>query len=88
MQLAKENGNMLRPPEVSRNRRAAGWRGLSVDLITGDDGIPATNGEQQEERENPKVDETVGNNEKLEGAIVKLIWKKSSLDSSRLIEIW
>lgn len=67
-----------------------------MDLITGDGGIPATNGAQapklqqqhQEERGNPKIDETVGNNEKLEGTIVKLIWKKSGLDSSRLIEIW
>jgi hypothetical protein len=42
----KPSTGLLNPPsEVARNRRAAGWRGLSVDLIV-DPENPKTNGAQ------------------------------------------
>lgn len=71
-------------PVEARGRRAAGWRGLSVDLITGDD-IPSP---QPQEPVGHDVDEKVDQDEKLEGPIVRLIWKRSRLDSARLSEIW
>jgi hypothetical protein len=79
------------PSEVARHRRAAGWRGLSVDLIV-DPESPTTSGPQnstsQSERDKGVVDEAVDNDDKLEGAIIRLLWKKSGLDSTRLAEIW
>lgn len=88
-QYAKENqkpsNGLLSPPsEVARNRRAAGWRGLSVDLIVDPEG-PTTS---QNQHDKSAVDEAVDDDEKLEGAIVRLIWKKSGLESTRLAEIW
>ena len=68
-------------PVEARARRAAGWRGLSVDLITGDDILlPQPVGH--------KINEEVDQDEKLEGSIIRLIWKRSKLDSARLAEIW
>ncbi|KDR81707.1 hypothetical protein GALMADRAFT_221573 [Galerina marginata CBS 339.88] len=78
----QEEKPMLLSPVEARGRRAAGWRGLSVDLITGDDAHPQSpmNGDQ--------ADETVRSDEKLEGSIVKLIWKRSGLESAQLADIW
>ncbi|KAF9566357.1 hypothetical protein CPC08DRAFT_814926 [Agrocybe pediades] len=76
---AEEKPALLSPVEA-RGKRAVGWRGLSVDLITGDSLASPP--------QNSKVDETVGNDEKLEGAIVKLIWKRSKLSNAQLAEIW
>ena len=88
-QKEKEKPGLLSPPsEVARNRRAAGWRGLSVDLIVDPEG-PMTNGAQSSTPQSQRVvDETVENDDKLEGMIVRLVWKKSGLDSTRLAEIW
>jgi hypothetical protein len=95
-QKAKENekptSGLLSPPsEVARNRRAAGWRGLSVDLIVDPEG-PTTNGEQnslpESQRDKGAINDAVDHDDKLEGVIVRLIWKKSGLDSTRLAEIW
>ena len=33
-------------------------------------------------------EEVVGKDERLEGAIVKLVWKRSGLEKRRLAEIW
>lgn len=93
----------LSPPAETRNRRAAGWRGLSVDLITGVEEfvgltppplLPQTtpvnrNGDPEKDNNHTEnVYEVVGSDAKLEGPIVKLIWKKSGLESTRLAEIW
>jgi hypothetical protein len=89
-QAAKETstGSLLSPPsEVARNRRAAGWRGLSVDLIVDPQG-PTINGAQNSTPQSQGVVDEAASHDKLEGAIVKLIWKKSGLDSSRLAEVW
>ncbi|KAF8798109.1 hypothetical protein BYT27DRAFT_7265219 [Phlegmacium glaucopus] len=64
----------------ARSRRAAGWRGLSVDLLTATD-IP-------QQLDHGNNDDIVGPDEKLEGPIVRQIWKRSRLDNSRLAEIW
>ena len=34
------------------------------------------------------IDDTVGPDEKLEGPIIRQIWKRSGLQNSRLAEIW
>lgn len=88
----------LSPPAETRNRRAAGWRGLSVDLITGVEEFvglsPQTttanrNGDlEMDHNSTENVYEAVGSDAKLEGPIVKFIWKKSGLESMRLAEIW
>ena len=57
--------------QSTNGRRAAGWRGLSVDLV-----------------EDDTLDSVVTPSDKLEAPIVKLIWKQSRLDNSRLAEIW
>lgn len=71
----------LLSPGEARGRRAVGWRGLSVDLVTGDDMVAAPQNDNT-------VSEVVGPNEKLEGAIVGLIWQRSGLDKDLLAEIW
>lgn len=67
----------------ARSRRAVGWRGLSVDLLTTND-IP----HQLNHGNGSAVDDTVGPDEKLEGPIIRQIWKRSGLQNSRLAEIW
>ncbi|KAF9469256.1 hypothetical protein BDZ94DRAFT_1303749 [Collybia nuda] len=82
-QRAKEKPALLSPTEARRTRQAAGWRGLSVDLITGGDvGSPAATDDENE------YDGVVGTEERLEGYIIKSIWRRSKLDSARLAEIW
>ncbi|TFK42484.1 hypothetical protein BDQ12DRAFT_719357 [Crucibulum laeve] len=78
----KEEKPALLSPTEARGRRAAGWRGLSVDLITSGDAPPPypPNGVEEERH--------VGSNERLEGGVVKLIWSRSGLDRARLSEIW
>lgn len=121
----QENG-FLRPESVAspgRGRRAAGWRGLSVDLITGDPDSVAEqlnsggsspkdkgkgrqredSGSESEEEDLVKVrsklfkqkdggsgaeEAQVGPEEKLEGSVVRLVWKRSGLEKRRLAEIW
>ncbi|KAK0484027.1 hypothetical protein IW261DRAFT_994685 [Armillaria novae-zelandiae] len=60
-----------------KSRQAAGWRGLSVDLITGADDLP-TAGSDSEDDSPPT----------LPPHIVKLIWRKSHLDDTKLAQIW
>ncbi|KAF9535245.1 hypothetical protein CPB83DRAFT_841458 [Crepidotus variabilis] len=89
---AKGNGKpTLLSPSEARGRRAAGWRGLSVDLITGggdgaDHAAPAH--PKHPLRSDSSDEEVLENDEALGGAIVRVIWKKSGLDSARLAEIW
>ena len=66
-----------------RSRRAVGWRGLSVDLLTTNDIA-----QQLNHANGSAANDTVGPDEKLEGPIIKLIWKRSGLQNSRLAEIW
>ncbi|KAJ2935640.1 hypothetical protein H1R20_g1453, partial [Candolleomyces eurysporus] len=116
----KTNG-LLSPNNVpsaspTSSGRGRGWRGLSVDLITGDpDSVAAqlngavakkdkgkardTDSDSDDDDDLVKVksklfekdkenEELVGKDERLEGAIVKLVWKRSGLEKRRLAEIW
>ena len=67
----------------ARSRRAVGWRGLSVDLLTEND-VP----HRLEHGNGSAIDDIIGPDEKLEGPIIRRIWKRSGLDNSRLAEIW
>ncbi|KAG6851303.1 hypothetical protein H0H93_011739 [Arthromyces matolae] len=83
-QKAKEKPALLSPEQArGTSRRAAGWRGLSVDLITGED--IAVPGSSQDDAE---VDEDVGPMDRLEGNLVKTIWRRSRLSRRTLGEIW
>lgn len=68
----------LSPPMGRKARQAAGWRGLSVDLITN----PQENGNTE------TVDEEVGPDEKLDARVVSVIWKCSKLERAKLRDIW
>ncbi|KAG1778470.1 hypothetical protein EV702DRAFT_154270 [Suillus placidus] len=74
---------------VKKSRQAAGWRGLSVDLITNPEDHPIL---PLKEAESDNDDDTdlvpVGPEEKLVGRIVRLIWSASKLDRGKLRDIW
>ena len=87
MQRRKAEESKLQKPLLNvaevRSRRAVGWRGLSVDLLTTNDVAQQLNHEN-----GSAINDMVGPNEKLEGPIVRQIWKRSGLHNSRLAEIW
>ncbi|KAF8201753.1 hypothetical protein BJ912DRAFT_1117126 [Pholiota molesta] len=94
---AEEEKPALLSPGEARGRRAVGWRGLSVDLITGDEMVgtstpsPSSSPEKtklQKDKDDANIDLIVGADERLEGALVRLIWQRSGLDKERLAEIW
>ena len=74
---------------AKKTRQAAGWRGLSVDLITnpingGDGVVKSEKGEEGWDG----GEESVGPEERLEGHVVRLIWSRSRLDTGKLGDIW
>lgn len=83
---------LLTPPPLpaKRRRQAAGWRGLSIDLIAPEDhpilslenGLDESSSEEEEES-SPIVPE-----DRLNGRIVKYIWGASRLDRKKLWSIW
>ncbi|RDX56361.1 hypothetical protein OH76DRAFT_1336719 [Lentinus brumalis] len=84
------NGNVLAarqveraksPPPGRKSRQAAGWRGLSVDLITNPE-------ENASSPRGDRVEEGVGAEERLDGEIVRAIWKLSRLERATLRVIW
>ena len=73
------------PPPIRKPRQAAGWRGLSVDLITNPEEIsPNTDHAVRSEL----IEEEVGSEEKLDGETVKAIWRLSRLERTILRTIW
>ncbi|KAI0039553.1 hypothetical protein FA95DRAFT_1567114 [Auriscalpium vulgare] len=69
----------LRVPGVTKKRANAGWRGLSVDLTTGD----------LDEKDAPdEAGRQVLPDARLDGRTVRRIWTKSKLPSEKLREIW
>lgn len=77
------------PPGAGRRRQAAGWRGLSVDLITNPEIIqPSGGGDEKGNGSAGNDDEGVGPYERLDGRVVAKIWKASKLDKGKLREIW
>ncbi|KAK0239736.1 hypothetical protein EDD85DRAFT_461447 [Armillaria nabsnona] len=80
--LARQQRKAKPPPTLPflsprKSRQAAGWRGLSVDLITGADDLPTT--ESDSEDDSPLT---------LPPHIVKFIWRKSCLEDTKLAQIW
>jgi len=80
---------MLTPPGTRKSRAAAGWRGLSVDLITNPDDHPMLSGKEKEDAEEDKeVDMEIGPEERMDAFTVQLIWSASKLDKEKLKTIW
>ncbi|KAH9900965.1 hypothetical protein C8Q73DRAFT_676417 [Cubamyces lactineus] len=97
------NGNVLAARQIERAksppprkpRQAAGWRGLSVDLITNPEAIPGAerapssgSGSVAGSRAGSMDESDVGAEEKLDGAVVRAIWKLSRLERETLRVIW
>nr|VWP00212.1 G-protein comlpex beta subunit CpcB [Ganoderma boninense] len=73
------------PPPLRKPRQAAGWRGLSVDLITNPEEIGSS--ASTTIRPEP-IDEEVDEEDRLDGETVKAIWKLSRLERATLRVIW
>ncbi|KAH9852715.1 hypothetical protein C2E23DRAFT_778629 [Lenzites betulinus] len=78
---ARQAAGAKSPPRKAR--QAAGWRGLSVDLITNPEEIASAPVSRA-----GSVDEEVGVEERLEGRVVRAIWKLSRLKRETLRVIW
>ena len=77
--------------KTKRTRQAAGWRGLSVDLITATPEELVAHGQNIQGKEwdiELVVNESIGPDETLQGQIVKAIWLRSRIEKSKLAEIW
>jgi len=83
-QAAKKKAAML-SLGIKKNRQAAGWRGLSVDLITNPDDHPVLSSKENEDQ---KDDNHVGPDERMDGMTVKYIWGASKLEKEKLRAIW
>ncbi|KAL1746305.1 hypothetical protein HDZ31DRAFT_34436 [Schizophyllum fasciatum] len=79
---AAQKPTLLSPSAARKTRQAAGWRGLSVDLITGEDGHPLS------DNNDIQVDGTVTGDDWLDGRVVRLIWQRSRLERHKLAQIW
>lgn len=85
---------LLAPPPplpAKKGRQAAGWRGLSVDLITNPEDHPVLSlgkGLDKNDSEEEEVESSVAPEERLNGRIVKYIWSTSRLDRKKLRSIW
>ena len=83
------------PTSINKARKAAGWRGLSVDLITNpDENLPSLPPSQPgsrrgsiESAESGGATER-GKDDRLEGVVIRRIWMCSNLDRGKLRAIW
>lgn len=74
---------------LKKSRQAAGWRGLSVDLITNPEDHPIVPSKEAESDGDDDIDLVpVGPEERLGGRIVRLVWSASKLDRGKLRDIW
>ncbi|THU80121.1 hypothetical protein K435DRAFT_874711 [Dendrothele bispora CBS 962.96] len=84
--------SLLSPGVASPKRTRPGWRGLSIDLITGGDDLTGSNDDPTKGKgpdgDDLDVDTHVGPTERLEGYIVKIIWSRSKLPKQKLGAIW
>ncbi|KAG6333577.1 hypothetical protein ID866_5516 [Astraeus odoratus] len=74
-----------------KERQAAGWRGLSLDLVAQSEDHPILSmnkRELQSTGNSDGEDELLGVGERLNGHIVKYIWKASRLDRKKIRDIW
>ncbi|KAG1814875.1 hypothetical protein EV424DRAFT_1123679 [Suillus variegatus] len=90
---AAKKAKLKSPPSstlsVKKSRQAAGWRGLSVDLITNPEDHPLLPLKDAESGNDDDTDLVpVGPEERLGGRIVKLVWSASKLDRGKLRDIW
>jgi len=77
------------PPSPARkSRQAAGWRGISVDLITNPEDHPILSSKADNDESDDAEQTPVGPEERLSGRIVKLVWSASKLDRQKLRDIW
>jgi len=83
------------PTSIKKARKAAGWRGLSVDLITNpDENLPSLPPSQPGSRRGSMESAGSvgmadrGKDDRLEGVIVRRIWMCSKLDREKLRAIW
>lgn len=76
-------------PVVKKSRQAAGWRGLSVDLITNPEDHPILSLKEEDSDDDDDAEQVpVGPEERLGGRIVRLVWSASKLDRQKLRDIW
>jgi hypothetical protein len=86
---------ILSPTSIKKARKAAGWRGLSVDLITNpEENLPSLPPSQSGSRRG-SIESTEsggmgerGRDDRLEGVVVRRIWMCSKLDREKLKAIW
>jgi len=83
------------PTSIKKARKAAGWRGLSVDLITNpDENLPSLPPSQPGSRRGSIESAGSGGmiergkDDRLEGVVVRKIWMCSKLDREKLRAIW
>jgi hypothetical protein len=77
------------PSPVKKSRKAAGWRGLSVDLITNPEDHPILSLKEADSDDDDDAEQLpVGPEERLGGRIVRLVWNASKLDRQKLRDIW
>lgn len=77
--------------QPKKARQAAGWRGLSLDLLTQPEdhsALPENKEGREPQGDNDREDESVSAEDKLNGHIIKYIWKTSRLDRRKLRDIW
>ena len=88
---AQSKPALLSPSAAKKTRQVAGWRGLSVDLITNPiNGAHETVNAVESEKIEPwdEGEETVGPEDTLDSYFVRLIWSRSRLDMGKLSAIW
>ncbi|KAI9065416.1 hypothetical protein FKP32DRAFT_1624132 [Trametes sanguinea] len=83
--LAARHIERAKSPPLRKARQAAGWRGLSVDLITNPEVVSVSSAPVSR---SGSVDEEVGADERLDGKVVRAIWKLSRLRRETLRVIW
>ncbi|KAI6109686.1 hypothetical protein F5141DRAFT_1004166 [Pisolithus sp. B1] len=92
-QVEKQNQRGILPckPTSQKERQSAGWRGLSLDLLTQREDHAILSPDSREPDLTSDTDSScalVSAEEKLNGRIVKYIWKTSRLDRRKLWDIW
>lgn len=86
-----QRGALPCKPMSQKERQSAGWRGLSLDLLTQQEDLAVLSADSREPdlpTDNDSNCALVSAEEKLNGRIVKYIWKASRLDRRKLWDIW
>ncbi|ESK94205.1 increased rdna silencing protein [Moniliophthora roreri MCA 2997] len=78
-----EKPALLSPEAARKTRQAAGWRGLSIDLVIGSEDAA-----RKDEDDEVEIWKPIASDERLPGCVVKVIWGWSRLGKEKLREIW